>query len=90
MANDSAEDRALYKLLDVLYQRDNDGRNAWDYRRVCYDLAVGGRWDSRINRPFSQNAPSTLKRAAISIAQEMIDNPDKIEENFERSSGFRR
>lgn len=87
-------EKQMNNVLDELYMMAKDDesivpKNAWDFRRICYDLAVGSKWDKKVERPFAVNASTTLMNRAHEIAVGMLEDPSTILDLYNESRGYR-
>jgi hypothetical protein len=55
------------------------------FKRIAYDVAVGGQWDTDVTPPFYQNAPLTQVRRAVRVLREMGADSDRAFECNRRS-----
>jgi len=45
------------------------------FRRIAYDVAVGARWDEVLARPFHEHARPDHIRRALTVLEEMVEDP---------------
>ena len=59
------------------------------FKRIAYDVAVGARWDTEVQRPFYRHASDAQIRDAIETLNAMRDDPARADELNRRSLQYR-
>jgi hypothetical protein len=60
------------------------------FMRVCLDTALGAPWQSLIPRPAIKHLSDEQLTLAISVAQSLVDNPEKLSALNQQSIRWRR
>jgi hypothetical protein len=60
------------------------------FTRVCFDTALGAPWQSLIPRPATKHLSDERLTLAISVAQSLVDNPEKLRGLNQKSKRWRK
>lgn len=61
-----SEIKSMANHLDALYNKELNFRNHC-YLRIAFDIVVGDKWDTKINKPFVKNASEKQLKNALML-----------------------
>lgn len=82
------EINSLANHLDALYRKELNFRNHC-YLRIAFDMVIGDKWDTKINRPFLKNASETQLENVVVLLKSYTTEKRNLQTDNTKSLAYR-
>lgn len=82
------EINSLANHLDALYSKELNFRNHC-YLRIAFDMVIGDKWDTKINRPFLKNASEAQLENVVMLLKSYTTEKRNLQTDNTKSLTYR-